>query len=260
MIQVVEITQEFGQGKKQKTALKRVSWTVLNGSVTGLIGRKGSGKTAAIRIITGIQEPSHGKVLLDGNDIAQDPMEARRAFGYVPDTTDQFLGLTGEEYLSFIADIYEVEEDDRRHCLSTYAKELKVDLELKHRMSGYSKGVYKKVMLLGAMIYQPRNLILDEFFDGLSASEVDSVKQVLKEYAQGGRAVLVADKKLQTVDRLCDQVVVLVEGESKYTGSLTGLFDKYGDAASLDMIDLMINKDTDKWFSSDETQGSDSAD
>lgn len=249
MIQVIEITQDFGQGKKQKRALDKISCTVLNGSVTGLIGRKDSGKSAAIRIITGIQEPSHGKVLLDRYDVIQDPIEARRTFGYVPDTTDQFLGLTGDEYLSFIADIYEVEEADRARCISTYAKQLKVDLELKHRMSGYSKGVYKKVMLLGAMIYQPRNLILDDLFDGLKPEEADNIKEVLKDYAYHGRAVLVAENKLQTADKLCDQVLVLVSGKSVYSGSLNGLFDRYESAASLDMIDLMINSDTEEMFS-----------
>ncbi|MCQ2510416.1 MAG: ABC transporter ATP-binding protein [Lachnospiraceae bacterium] len=254
MIRVSEITKEFKQGKEEKKVLDKVSWDVPDGTITGLVGRKGSGKTVALRIITGIQNPSHGKVMLDGYDIMVDTLDARISFGYVPADTEQFQGLTGAEYLNFIADIYEVSEENRKSFMEKYAGDLKVELYLKHRMSTYTKSMYKKIMLLGAMIHQPRNLILDGFFDGLDDSDVEPVKKTLKKYAEHDRAILVSETRLKVVDGLCSKVVLLISGKVKYDGTMEGLKEKYGSQATLDTIELMLHKDTEELFKQGEEE------
>lgn len=258
MIRVSEITKEFKQGKEEKKVLDKVTWDVPDGTITGLVGRKGSGKTVALRIITGIQNPSHGKVMLDGYDIMVDTLDARISFGYVPADTEQFQGLTGAEYLNFIADIYEVSEENRKSFMEKYAGDLKVELYLKHRMSTYTKSMYKKIMLLGAMIHQPRNLILDSFFDGLDDSDVEPVKKTLKKYAEYDRAVLITESRLKVVDGLCSKVVLLISGKVKYDGTMEGLKEKYGSQATLDTIEMMLHKDTEELFKEGEEEfGSD---
>lgn len=258
MIRVSEITKEFKQGKEEKKVLDKVTWDVPDGTITGLVGRKGSGKTVALRIITGIQNPSHGKVMLDGYDIMVDTLDARISFGYVPADTEQFQGLTGAEYLNFIADIYEVSEENRKSFMEKYAGDLKVELYLKHRMSTYTKSMYKKIMLLGAMIHQPRNLILDSFFDGLDDSDVEPVKKTLKKYAEYDRAVLITESRLKVVDGLCSKVVLLISGKVKYDGTIEGLKEKYGSQATLDTIEMMLHKDTEELFKEGEEEfGSD---
>lgn len=252
MIQVNEMTKEFGSGKEKKKVLDKVSWTVHNGSIVGLFGEKNSGKTSALRVITGIQSISHGRIILDGKDIADDQLEARRTFGYVPDSTDQFQGLKGEEYLNFMADIYGVDMEDRELFLTEYAPRLKTDLYLKDRMSTYSKSMYKKVMLMGAMIYSPRNLILDSLFKELEEGDKTEVKKVLKEYAAKGNAILLAEQKLQSAEGICDQVVYLKGGTVFFDGSLNKLKEKFENVASLEIIELLINDNTSKIIEKEE--------
>lgn len=246
MIYVKELSKEFGKVNNKKTVLNKVSWIVMNGSVTGLFGKKKSGKTAALRIITGIQSFSHGQVMIDGRDITIDAVEARKAFGYVPDSKEQFLGLTGEEYLNFIADVYEVEEERREVFKDTYIPKLNLELELYHRMDQYIPSVYKKIMLLGAMIYSPTNLILDNIFEGFDSEEQGIIKQILKEYAGTGKAVLLANDNLSLARDLCGHVIYLANGNVKFDGSLVSLMEKYHETVSLDAIDLMLSGDLGK--------------
>lgn len=249
MILVSELTKTFGKENDKKTVLDKTSWDVANGIVAGLIGRSGSGKTATLRILAGIQNPTHGRVLLENQDITENPVEAKMDLAFIPDSVKQFQGLTGEEYLSFVADVYQVSEGERKKLLPMYVKRLGLELYLKERMATYSKANYKKTMLLGALLHQPRNLVLDNFFDGLSDSDTEEVKKILKEYARNSHAVLFSDARLRTVENLCDKVIVLQGGKVFFQGSVELLLEKYSETASLDMIDLLINKGTDKILS-----------
>ncbi len=247
MIYVMDVTKNFGMAKKQKTVLDKVSWRVDNGSVTGLFGRSGSGKTAALRIITGVQNASEGRVIIDSQDISTDILEARKLFGYVPASTDQFLGLTGEEYLSFITDIYQVDPEERERFLEEYIPKLKLEEHFNEKMFSYSKSVYKKTMLLGAMVYQPNNLILDNIREGLDPPDHELVKKILKEYAGKGRAVLLADNRLSMAEDLCSHIVYLTKGRVKIQGTLASVLEKFQDAASLEVIELMLNDELDEF-------------
>lgn len=254
MIRVSEISKEFGKGKNEKKVLDKVSFEVPNGQIVGLFGRKGTGKSVLIRIITGIQSSSHGRVLLNRDDIAEDPEAARLSFGYVPDSTDLFQGLTGEEYLNFIADVYEVEKEDREAFVKEYAKELKVEHDLKEIMSECDKNKYKKMMLMGAMIHEPDNLILDKFFDDLDSKDVDLVKKILRKYADTGHAVLLAEQRLKLADGLCDRVVYLKGGKVDFNGSVPDLMEKYERISSIELVDLMINEETSKVIEKETSQ------
>ncbi len=243
MIDVIDLSKVFGAGKNPKIALNRVSWTASNGSVTGLFGKRESGKTVALRIITGIQNATSGRVTIDGREVSVDSVEFRKSFGYVPYTVNHFRGLTGEEYLNFIADIYEVDEDSRKKFMDEYIPKLNVAVELKRRMENYLPGVYKKVMLLGAMIYSPNNLILDNIFVGLLPGDDLIIKQILKKYAASGKTVLLADDRLVVADGLCDHIVYLAAGMVKEDDTLSGILEKYHEIATLDDIDDYLSGD-----------------
>lgn len=246
MIRVSEVSKTFGKGKNEKTVLDKVSFEVPNGSIVGLFGRKGTGKSVLIRIITGIQSSSHGRVLLNRDDIAEDPEAARLSFGYVPDNTDLFQGLTGEEYLNFIADIYEVDREYREEFIREYVKELKLENDLKEVMSECDKSKYKKMQLMGAMIHEPDNLILDKFFEGLDSKDMDAVKKILRKYADEGHAVMLAEERLKLADGLCDKIVYLKGGKVDFNGTVAELMEKHERVSSIELVDLLINEETSK--------------
>lgn len=248
MILVSELTKTFGKGKDQKTVLDRNNWNVANGQVVGLIGRSESGKSVTARILAGIQNPTHGRVLIENHDIVEDSFEAKKDLAFVADSDQQFQGLKGEEYLNFIADIYGVSADDRKSRLHRYVKELRLETSVKEKMSDYNdKSRFKKMMLLGALLHQPKNLILDNFFDGLDEPDAKEVRKLLKEYARENQAVvLFTDKKLKAVKDFCDKVIVLRSGKVVFEGSVEKLMEKFNEETSLEMIDFLLNKGTDK--------------
>ncbi|MDO4617208.1 MAG: ABC transporter ATP-binding protein [Lachnospiraceae bacterium] len=241
MIYVNELSKDFGRENNRTIVLNNVSWTASNGMITGLFGRKKSGKTVALRVLTGIQSFRHGQVLIDSRDITEEFEDARSTFGYVPDTMDQFRALTGEQYLNFMSDVYGVDEDSRESFLKTWLPKLNLDLILKDRMAGYTKGNYKKMLLLGAMIYEPNNLILDNILEGLELQDMESVKEILREYARKGKTVFLADDRLRIAENFCDHIIYLVNGRVRFKGSCASMLEKYREAGSLDAIDRMLS-------------------
>ncbi len=263
MIELRELSGNFRLGKNKTIYLDRISLRAENGRVTGLFGRKNSGKTVCMQVMAGTRNLAPGRVRIDGMDISgekiaiddsgsrrtlfrkrkEDLFLLRSSFGYVPDSTGWFHGLTGEEYLIFMADIYEVEQEERKLVLEQYMERLGLGENLLKKMSSYSISVYKKVMLLGTLLYGPGNLILDGFFEGMTGDEALLVKEILKEYARKeNAAVLISDDFLKTAADLCDDICYLNEGKIIYSGSLQNLVGKYQDLASFDSTDLMLSR------------------
>ncbi|MDO4491804.1 MAG: ABC transporter ATP-binding protein [Lachnospiraceae bacterium] len=253
MIDVTNLIKEFGSGDKAEKVLDNVTCMVPNNAITGLFGRKKSGKTIALRIITGVQSFTSGRVVIDGKEINVDQQEAKKLFGYVPDSREQFQGLTGEQYLNFVADVYGVGKEERGQFIREYVHLLNVEKELENRMSDYSDGLYKKIMLMGALIYNPRNLILDNIFSSIDKKDAPVVRDILKKYSREGNAVLLSGSELSAAEGLCDRVIVLVKGQLKYEGSLGALKEKYPGITNLEEIDMKLNEELEKLKEKDET-------
>ena len=119
MIEIKNLTKAY---RKNANVLNNINLTIENGKIFGFIGPNGAGKTTTIKMITGILEPDKGKILIDGIDINNKPVEAKKKIGFVPDDPNMFLKLTGREYLNFMADIYEVNFEERNERIRTLSK------------------------------------------------------------------------------------------------------------------------------------------
>ena len=240
MISIEGVTKQFGT---DKIAVNNTTWTVPNGSITGYIGPNGAGKTTSMKMITGVLKPDKGQILINDIDVVKNPLDAKKQFGFVSDTPDNFLHLKGIEYLNFMGDVYEVPVADRGTFITSYAKRFEIEDSLNERIINYSHGMRQKVMVMGALIHNPSVWILDEPLLGLDPKGAFQLKEMMREHAKSGRSVLFSTHVLDTAEKLCDNIVIIRLGEIMFEGDLETLKSKYPADMSLEKIFLEITKD-----------------
>lgn len=196
-----------------------LSLTVEAGDIYGFIGHNGAGKTTLIRSIVGVQPIDGGSIEIAGIDVAQDPVEAKRLIAYVPDNPDVYDFMTGIQYLTFIADIFEVPVADRQSRIEQLAGRLELTDALSSPVSSYSHGMRQKLVVIGALLHEPKLLVLDEPFVGLDPLAAHELKQMLHELAARGSAVFFSSHVLEVVEKLCNKVAIIRHGELVSAGT-----------------------------------------
>ena len=179
MIEIKNVSKSYKKGKK---VIDNISFKINNGEIFGFIGPNGAGKTTTIKMITGILELDEGDILIDGNSIKKAPVEAKKKIGFVPDNPDIFLNLKGIEYLNFIADIYEVPIEKRKENIEELSKLFEMEYDLNNKIKSYSHGMRQKIIIMGVLLHEPQNLILDEPLTGLDPKSSFELKNIMKDY------------------------------------------------------------------------------
>ena len=216
MIRLNHVSKIYGDGSKK--AVDDLSWDIEDGKITGFIGPNGAGKTTTLKMITGILAPSEGTIEINGKDIQKDPLEAKRQFGFVPDDPDAFLRVRGIEYLNFMADIYGVGTEERQRFIEETAKRFEMEENLSSRIMSYSHGMRQKIMVMGALIHKPPVWILDEPLTGLDPRSAHELKQMMREHADAGNAVLFSTHVLEVAEKLCDRIAIIHHGRQVSDG------------------------------------------
>lgn len=211
-------------------ALSDVSLTVPRGSVVGFVGSNGAGKTTTIKMLTGILEPDSGVVTLNGVDITRDPIQAKRMFGYVPDTFDMYERLTGMEYLRFMGDIYGVDARKRKEHIDRYLELFSLTDAAGQQIRSYSHGMKQKLAITGALMHEPSIWILDEPMVGLDPQSVFMLKEEMRKHAESGRTVFFSTHVLDVAERLCDEIGIINKGKLIANGTLDEL--RHGETGS----------------------------
>ena len=239
MIEIKNISKTYsGQVK----AVNQLSLTVEAGEIIGFIGPNGAGKTTTLKMMTGILNPDEGEILLNGINIQTSPLKAKQQFGFVPDTPDIFLRLKGIEYLNFMADIYDVDENTRRERITKYAEAFQMTSALNDKILSYSHGMRQKIVLMGALLHQPKVWILDEPLTGLDPKSSYLLKEMMKEHAAKGNVVFFSTHVLEVAEKLCDQVGIIDRGNLLFTGSLDEMKTHFAKEGSLESIFLELTE------------------
>jgi ABC-2 type transport system ATP-binding protein len=199
--------------------LHGISFSVAPGQIAGYVGPNGAGKTTTMRLLTGTLQPDSGRVMVAGVDLSDDPLEAKRRFGFVPEHGQLYESFTPEEYLLFVARLYELDEDLARTRIAALLRYWRLDGDAQLKMVGFSKGMKQKVLLSAAMLHDPPVLLLDEPLSGLDAEAVLLVRSLLRHWAAGGRTVLYSSHILDAVEKIADKVVVIRDGRIIGEGS-----------------------------------------
>lgn len=219
MIDLRGVSKTYG-GKVK--ALDNISLTIEAGHIYGFLGPNGAGKTTTIKLITGIIKPDGGTILVDGYDVQNEPLKSKKCIGFVPDDPNVFLRLKGVEYLSFMADIYEVGAE-RESIISELAKRFEMVKALGDRIESYSHGMKQKIIIMGALIHRPSVWILDEPMTGLDPKSAFELKSMMREHADQGKTVFFSTHVLDVAEKVCDRVAVISKGKIIFAGNTSDL-------------------------------------
>ena len=217
MIKADSLTMIYGNGHK---ATDDVSFNIKAGEIVGFAGPNGAGKTTVIKMLTGILKPTSGNVVINGFNIDKDPINAKMSFAYIADNPDILIQLTGLEYLNFIADMYAVPKEVREEKIKTLSERFGMSDVLNTQMREYSHGMRQKLMVISALIHNPPAWILDEPMTGLDPSAAFELKQMMREHAKAGNAVLFSTHVLEVAEQLCDRIIIVNKGKIVIEGTL----------------------------------------
>ena len=192
--------------------VRDITLNVEPGDIYAFIGHNGAGKTTLLKAITGIHEFDEGEVLIDGIDIKSDPMEVKRRIAYIPDNPDIYEFLTGIQYLQFVADIYNVSAKDREVRIAELAERFEITGALGDLISSYSHGMKQKLVIISALIHEPKLLIMDEPFVGLDPKAAFTLKELMREMTAGGGAIFFSTHVLEVAEKLCNKVAIIKAG------------------------------------------------
>ena len=236
MIQFENVTKTYAGGKVK--AVDGLDMKIEEGKVFGFIGPNGAGKTTTIKLLTGILSPDSGRVMLNGIDMARDPIAAKRSFGYVPDAFDMYERLTGMDYLNFMADLYGVDAASRKRHIEKYLALFELEDAANQQIRGSSRGMKQKLAITGALIHEPSIWVLDEPMVGLDPQSVFMLKEEMRRHADSGRTVFFSTHVLDVAERLCDEIGIIKRGRLIARGTLDEL--RHGGDSSLEEVFLEL--------------------
>jgi len=217
MIEVVDFHKSYGE----LVAVSGLSFRVDPGQIVGLVGRNGAGKTTTFRALSGVIPPTQGRLAINGFDLHQSPVEAKRSFAYVPDTPPLFDLLTVWEHLEFVAAAYQV------HNFQPRAEELLEQFELTDRRDTVaqelSRGMRQKVGICCGYLHRPPVMLFDEPLTGLDPQAIRILKNSIVDHAAGGMAIMISSHLLSLVEDVCTDLLILSDGRERFCGPLKQL-------------------------------------
>jgi ABC-2 type transport system ATP-binding protein len=195
-----------------RLAVADLSLRVAPGEILGFLGPNGAGKSTTVKVLTGMLTPDAGTASICGFDVVKEPLEAKRRLGYIPEAPVMYETLTAAEYLDLIGSLYHLDARTREARAGELLELFGIAAERNKRLKEFSKGMKQKVVISSALIHRPDVLILDEPFDGLDANTAMVVKELLRRFAEQGKAVLFCSHILEVVERMCTRIVVIDKG------------------------------------------------
>lgn len=216
MLKIQRLTKVYKGGKK---AVDDLSITVQPGDIYGFIGHNGAGKTTTIKCVVGIQDFDEGEILVDGISVRENPLACKQKIAYVPDNPDLYEYLTGIQYLNFVADVFGLSKREREAKIRKEADLFELTDSLGDLISSYSHGMKQKLALIGALIHEPKLLILDEPFVGLDPKATLMLKNRMHELCDQGTAIFFSTHVLDVAERLCNKVAIIRQGQLVVSGN-----------------------------------------
>lgn len=241
MLSVSNLSKTYSSGGKK--AVDDVTFNVNGGEIFGFLGPNGAGKTTTIKMITGILQKDGGKILINDIDIDADPIGAKSVMAYVPDNPDIQKKLKGIEYVNFMADMYDISNEERSVSIERYATLFEMKDALYSPISSYSHGMQQKIVLMGALVTNPKLLILDEPMVGLDPKSAFNLKEIMKELCAEGKTIFFSTHVLDVAEKFCDRVGIIKHGKLIALGTLEELREAEGGKGSLEEIFLELTNE-----------------
>lgn len=237
MIEIKQVTKSY---EKNKKVVNNLNLKINNNEIFGFLGLNGAGKTTTIKMITGILGIDEGDIFIDNYSIQKEPLKAKKGFGYVPDNPEMFLKLKGIEFLNFMADIYEVGEKQRKIQIENLTKLFEINDVLNKKIESYSHGMKQKIAIVGALLHNPNNLILDEPMTGLDPKASYELKSIMKKLTKENKSVFFSTHILEVAEKICDRIGIINKGELIFVGTLQEMKQKLEEDKSLEELFMEI--------------------
>ena len=225
MIEVSHVSRNFGDFR----AVNDVSFSIPTGQIVGLLGPNGAGKTTTMRMITGFLAPTSGSVTIDGIDINENPVEAKKKIGYMPESAPLYGEMIVEDYLVYIAKMYGQNPSEKvpALCAECGLKEV-----MSKNISELSRGNRQRVALAHALMNDPEILILDEPTSGLDPNQVEDVRAIIREIGKT-RTVIVSTHILSEVETICSRAIIISGGKLVADSSIEELKNSIGTSSTV---------------------------
>jgi ABC-2 type transport system ATP-binding protein len=234
LIETRNLLKNYGD----KVAVDNVSFDVYAGEVFGFLGPNGAGKTTTIKMIVGLLKPTSGSVKVAGYDIQTQSMSAKASCGYVPDTPNLYAKLTGRELLRFVSDLYNLDRAQVTHRIDELLRMFDLANAADDTVDSYSHGMQQKASLAAALMHDPKVLVLDEPTVGLDPKSARLIKDILRQLADRGAAVMLSTHILEIAERMCDRIGIINKGQLVAVGTMDELrtLDKMGQTSLEDIF------------------------
>ena len=216
MLKIDHLTKMYGD----YAAVNDLSLHIQSGEIYGFIGHNGAGKTTTLKCVAGILSYDNGDILIGGSDIQKNAIEAKKQMAYIPDNPDIYDYMTAIQYLDFIADIFEVGQEDRKRRIKKYGDMFELTDKLAQPVNAYSHGMKQKLAVMGALVHDPKLILMDEPFVGLDPTAALLLKQTMREICDNGGAIFFSTHVLEVAEKLCDKVAIIKAGKLIRSGTM----------------------------------------
>lgn len=215
MIVIDQLHKSFGT----KTAVDDVTFSALDGQITGLVGPNGAGKTTTLRMLYTLLKPDRGSITVGGVDAATQPLEVRRRLGVLPDARGLYKRLTARENIAYYAQLHGMDAELIRRRTDSLIETLAMQDIAERRVEGFSQGERVKTAIARALVHDPPHIVLDEPSNGLDVIATRTLRDFLRQLKVEGRCVLFSSHIMQEVAALCDRIVIIAAGRVVADGS-----------------------------------------
>ncbi len=240
MIKLIDLTKKY----KSLRAVDGISLDIEKGARFGFLGPNGAGKTTTIKMMAGVLKPSEGRIIINGHDLAKDPVGAKQCVGFIPDRPFLYEKLTGLEFLQFVAGLYGLSNNGDLQSrighllelfgLSRWGEEL---------IEGYSHGMKQRLVMCGAMVHRPKVLIVDEPMVGLDPRGARLVKDIFKNQVEEGATLFMSTHSLDVAQEVCDEIAIIEDGRLIAQGTAEALRRQAGVDGSLEEVFLRLTRE-----------------
>lgn len=208
MIEVKNITKRYGKA----VAVENISFTIEDGEIVGLLGPNGAGKSTTMNILTGFLEQTEGEVIIDGFDTLKKPKKAKKEIGYMPEGVPLYTDLTVKEFVTYMAEIKQVERKFRKEKVEKIIEQTGLKDVEKKLIKNLSRGYKQRVSMAGALVGEPKILILDEPTVGLDPKQITEIRNLIKELGKT-HTIILSSHILSEVSQICNKVIIINKGK-----------------------------------------------
>lgn len=225
-------------------AVDNLNLEIESGQIFGFLGPNGAGKTTTIKMMAGVLKPTSGKVIINNFDLSENPLEAKRCMGFIPDRPFLYEKLSGLEFLNFVAGIYRLNHNDSLHKdILTLLEIFELALWGDELIESYSHGMKQRLIMCAALLHQPKVIIVDEPMVGLDPKAARLVKNIFKKQAEQGVTIFMSTHSLEVAQEVCQEIAIIQSGQIIAKGCTEDLQKQAGLDGDLESVFLKLTND-----------------